>query len=862
MSDDRDLPIERTQPVDIEQELRKSYLDYAMSVIIGRALPDVRDGLKPVHRRVLYGMWESGNRAGRAYKKSARIVGDVMGKYHPHGDSAIYDTIVRLAQDFSMRYPLVDGQGNFGSIDGDSPAAMRYTEIRLTRLSEEMLKEDIDKETVDWIPNYDESEMEPQVLPARIPTLLVNGSAGIAVGMATNIPPHNLTEVIDAVILMIEDPEVSFARLVEVLPGPDFPTAGFIHGIRGIHEAYVSGRGTIQVRARATIEDMPKDRQRILVSEIPYQVNKAKLIERMADLVRDKKLEGISDIRDESDRDGIRIVIELKRGEVAEVILNSLYKHTQLQTTFGINMLAIVDNQPQVLNLKQILKHFLDHRKTIVIRRVRFDLRKAEHRAHILEGLLKALDHIDEIITTIRASRTPEEAGTSLMERFAFTEIQAKAILAMRLQRLTGLERDKLVEEYREVMELIERLRAILASDQLLLEEIRGELLEIRETYGDERRTEIIHETHDITIEDMIADEDMVITVTRAGYVKRSPLAIYREQGRGGKGRKGMETKDDDFVEHLYIASAHSYILVFTESGRVHWLKVHRIPELSPASRGKAIVNLLQLEKTEKVATTFAVRDFEEGYLVFATENGTVKKTELKAFGNPRVGGIIAINIDDDDRLLGVRLTDGQSDVLLATAGGYSIRFPEADEETEDGKKLTGVRAMGRVARGVRGIDLRTGDRVVSVEALDREGDLLTVAAGGYGKRTTLEEYRRQSRGGKGIINLKVTAKTGEVVAVKQVRPGDGMVLITQAGKLIRSSVDGVSTIGRATQGVKVMDLGADDRVVAVAKIVDRDDDEESTEKTAGDGSSGEGDDDAMLDDPTRKDPSADEPIN
>ena len=863
MSDDHDLKVERTQPVDIEQELRKSYLDYAMSVIIGRALPDVRDGLKPVHRRVLYGMWESGNRAGRAYKKSARIVGDVMGKYHPHGDSAIYDTIVRLAQDFSMRYPLVDGQGNFGSIDGDSAAAMRYTEIRLTRLSEEMLKEDIDKETVDWIPNYDESEMEPQVLPARVPNLLVNGSAGIAVGMATNIPPHNLSEVINAVILMIEDPEVPFSKLIEVLPGPDFPTAGFIHGIRGIHEAYVSGRGTIYVRARAAIEDMPKDRQRILVSEIPYQVNKAKLIERMADLVRDKKVEGISDIRDESDRDGIRIVIELKRGEVGEVILNSLYKLTQLQTSFGINMLAIVDNQPQVLNLKQILKHFLDHRKTIVIRRVRFDLRKAEHRAHILEGLLKALDHIDEIITTIRASRTPDEARGSLVERFSFTEIQAKAILDMRLQRLTGLEREKLVEEYREVMELIERLRAILASDQLLLDEIRGELLEIRETYGDARRTEIIHHTHDITIEDMIADEDMVITVTRAGYVKRSPLSIYREQGRGGKGRKGMETKDDDFVEHLYIASAHSYILVFTESGRVHWLKVHRIPELSPAARGTAIVNLLQLERSEKVATTFAVRDFEEGYLVFATENGTVKKTELQAFRHPRVGGIIAINIDEDDRLLGVRLTDGQSDVLLATAGGYSIRFPEGDEETEDGKKLTGVRAMGRVTRGVRGIDLRPGDRVVSMEAVDREGDLLTVATGGYGKRTVIGDYRRQSRGGKGIINLKVSDKTGEVVAVKQVRPGDGMVLITLAGKLIRSSVDGVSRIGRATQGVKVMNLGSEDRVVAVAKIVDRDEDGEDAEAAVDDGDGDSGaDDGAMLEDPTSRDPSADEPIN
>ncbi|MCP3958579.1 MAG: DNA gyrase subunit A [bacterium] len=833
MSDDRDIPIEKTQPVDIEHEMRKSYLDYAMSVIIGRALPDVRDGLKPVHRRVLYGMWESGNRAGRAYKKSARIVGDVMGKYHPHGDSAIYDTVVRLAQDFSMRYPLVDGQGNFGSLDGDSAAAMRYTEIRLTRLSEEMLREDIDKETVDWLPNYDESETEPQVLPARIPNLLVNGSAGIAVGMATNIPPHNLTEVIDALVLMIEDPAVPYPQLLEVLPGPDFPTGGFIHGVQGIQEAYFSGRGTIQVRARATVEDMPKDRQRILVSEIPYQVNKARLVERIADLVREKRVEGISDIRDESDRNGIRIVIELKRGEVGEVILNTLYKLSQLQTSFGINMLAIVDNQPQVLGLKPILEHFLNHRKTVVIRRVRFDLRKAEHRAHILEGLLKALDHIDEIITTIRASQTPDEARESLMKQFTFTEIQAKAILDMRLQRLTGLEREKLVEEYSEIMALIERLRAILGSDQMLLDEIKGELLEIRETYGDARRTEIIQHAHDISIEDMIADEDMVITVTRAGYVKRSPLAIYREQSRGGKGRKGMETKDDDFVEHLYIASAHSYVLVFTESGRVHWIKVHRIPELSPASRGKAIVNLLELDSTEKVATTVAVRDFEEGYLIFATENGTVKKTALEAYSNPRVGGIIAIVVDDGDRLFDVRLTDGESDVLLATAGGYSIRFPETTEIRDDGSKLEGVRAMGRVARGVRGVNLgrRSEDRVVSLAVLDQEGDLLTFTAGGFGKRTKLDDYRRQSRGGKGILNLdrKRIDQTGPVVGVKQVRDGHSAMLITVGGKLIRIPIDdSIRTVGRASKGVKVMNLGDEDRLVAVAKIVEEEDEIEA----------------------------------
>jgi DNA gyrase subunit A len=847
MSEEKNLPPLNIEPVDIEQELKRSYLDYAMSVIIGRALPDVRDGLKPVHRRVLYGMWESGNRAGRAYKKSARIVGDVMGKYHPHGDSAIYDAIVRLAQPFSMRYPLVDGQGNFGSIDGDSAAAMRYTEIRLTRLAEEMLKEDIDKETVDWLANYDGSESEPTVLPSRLPNLLINGSAGIAVGMATNIPPHNLSEVIDAVLLLIEKPECTFAEIIEVLPGPDFPTAGFIHGVDGIHQAYVTGRGTIQVRARADIEDLPKDRQAIIVTEIPYQVNKAKLIERIATLIREKRVEGISDLRDESDRDGIRVVIELKRGEVGEVILNTLYKHTQLQTTFGMNMLAIVDNQPRVLNLKQILLHFLNHRKTVVIRRVRFDLNKAEQRAHILEGLLKALDHIDEIITLIRSSQTPEDARIGMMETFAFTEVQAQAILDMRLQRLTGLEREKIVEEYREIMALIERLRAILASDQLLLEEIKKELLEIKETYGDKRRTEIIGETHDITIEDMIADEDMVITVTKAGYVKRSPLALYREQGRGGKGRKGMETKDGDFVEHLHIASAHSYVLVFTESGRVHWLKVHRIPALSPASRGKAIVNLLDLEKNEKVATTVAVRDFEEGYLVFSTEQGTVKKTELQAYSNPRAGGIIAINVDEGDRLLDVRFSDGEHEIFLATANGIGIRFSEGD-----------IRAMGRATRGVRGINLREGDRVVSMTALEDEGDIMTITSGGYGKRTRLEEYRTQSRGGYGIINIKVGEKIGEVVGARQVISGDGMMLITQAGKLIRINVDGVRQIGRATQGVKVMDLGSDDRLVAIAKIVDREEEEDEGEESGEPvetaeteaGEAGEGDEPSPEEDP------------
>ncbi|MCG8457625.1 MAG: DNA gyrase subunit A, partial [Holophagales bacterium] len=691
------------------------------------------------------------------------------------------------------------------------------------RLSEELLREDIDKETVDWAPNYDNSELEPSVLPARVPNLLINGSAGIAVGMATNIPPHNLGEVIDACIRLIREPDITLGELVQVMPGPDFPTAGFIYGVRGIHEAYATGRGTIRVRARARVEEMKGDRQRIIVSELPYQVNKARLLERIGELVREKRIEGISDLRDESDRDGIRMVIELKRGEVGEVILNTLYKLTQLQTSFGINMLAIVDNQPQVLNLKQILGHFIDHRRTVVIRRVRFDLRKAEARAHILEGLLKALDVIDEIIATIRASQTVDEARSGLIEGFAFSQVQAQAILDMRLQRLTGLEREKLVEEYREVMALIERLRAILGSDSLLLELIENELREIRDAYGDPRRTEIIGEVADITLEDMIADEDMVITVTKSGYIKRSPLSLYREQGRGGKGRKGMETKDGDFVEHLYIASAHSYVLVFTQSGRVHWIKVYEIPELGPAAKGRSIVNLLDLDSSEVIATTAAVRELDEGYIVFATKSGTVKKTEMSAFSRPRAGGIIAINIDESDELLDVRITDGRQDIFLATADGYSIRFPESDEEQEDGRTLTGVRTMGRVARGVRGIDLRPGDRVVSMAALGSDGDILTVSSNGFGKRTGVEEYRRQGRGGMGILNLRVNEKTGPVAGVRHVRPEDGVMLITQGGKLIRINVDGVSRIGRATQGVTIMNLEAPDRVVAVAKIVSED---------------------------------------
>jgi DNA gyrase subunit A len=820
MSDENPiLPSEQPIGVDIEEEMKRSYLDYAMSVIIGRALPDVRDGLKPVHRRVLYGMWESGNRSDRPYKKSARIVGDVMGKYHPHGDSAIYDTVVRMAQGFAMRYPLVDGQGNFGSIDGDNPAAMRYTEVRLTKLAEEMIREDIDKETVDWGPNYDGSETEPLVLPARVPNLLVNGASGIAVGMATNIPPHNLSEVVDGLMMLI------------AIPGPDFPTAGFIHGLSGIHSAYTTGRGIVQVRAKAEIETHARgERQSIVVTEIPYQVNKARLIERIAELIREKKIEGVSDLRDESDREGIRIVLDIKRNDVPEIILNSLYKMTQMQTTFGIILLAIVDNQPKVLTLKELLYHFLNHRKTVIIRRTRYDLRKAEERAHILEGLLKALDHLDEVIATIRSSQTPPEAKERLMTGFALSEVQAQAILEMRLQRLTGLEREKIVDEYRELMILIERLRAILGSDQLVLEEIRRELRELKDAYGDKRRTQIIPEMADISIEDMIADEPMVITVSRTGYIKRSPLTLYREQHRGGKGRTGMGTKTDDFVEHLYVATAHSYILVFTESGRVYWLKVHEIPEAGPAARGKAIVNLLNLEPHERLATTVSVRTFpEDRYLLFATANGTVKKTELAAYSNPRADGIIGINIDEGDRLLAVRETDGQKDILMATAKGFAIRFPETD-----------VRPMGRATYGVRGLTLRKGDRVVGMEALDpHDGEVLSVTERGFGKRTPVDDYRKQSRGGLGIINLKVTPKTGEVVGARHVVAGDGLMLISQEGQIIRIRVSGVRLVGRSAQGVKLMDLYGEDRLVAIAKVAEEEDAPELA-ALAGEGGDGE----------------------
>ena len=819
------LPFERPVPVDIEEEMKRSYLDYAMSVIIGRALPDARDGLKPVHRRVLYGMWEAGNTSSKPYKKSARIVGDVMGKYHPHGDTAIYDTVVRMAQPFSLRYLLVDGQGNFGSIDGDNPAAMRYTEVRLTKLAEAMLEGDIDKETVEWVPNYDGQESEPAVLPAKVPNLLVNGSGGIAVGMATNIPPHNLGEVIAALELLIDDRATPTAKLMKAIPGPDFPTAGFIHGLEGIRQAYETGRGIIQMRARAAIETQRRgEKQAIIVTEIPYQVNKARLIEKIADLVREKRVEGISDLRDESDRDGIRIVVEIKRGEMPEIVLNQLYKLTPMQSTFGIILLAIVDNQPRVLTLKDLLVHFLDHRKVVVIRRTRFDLRKAEERAHIVEGLLKALDLLDEVITTIRSSQTPAEARERLVEELAFSGPQADAILDMRLQRLTGLERQKLVDESGELLQLIDRLRAILASEKLLLEEIRGELRELKERFGDARRTEIIPETHEIRIEDMIADEDLVITVSSSGYVKRSPLSLYRSQNRGGKGRTGMTIKDDDFVEHLFVASAHSYLLVFTaESGRVHWLRVYDIPQAGPAAKGKAIVNLLELTTEERVAATVAVREFAaDRFLVFATEKGTIKKTPLAEYGNPRAGGIIAINVEKGDRLLAVAITDGAKDLFLATEKGMSIRFPESE-----------VRPMGRATTGVRGIKLRKGDVVVGMAVFEPGGAILTAAERGVGKRTSVDDYRPQGRGGLGIINLKVTARTGPVVGVRMVVPGDQVLLITEEGMIIRTEVDQIREIGRSTQGVKLIDLDGKDKLVALAKVVER-------EEPAADGGTGQ----------------------
>jgi DNA gyrase subunit A len=796
-------------PVNIIDEMRKSYLDYAMSVIIGRALPDVRDGLKPVHRRVLFAMYDLGNTYNKAYKKSARIVGDVIGKYHPHGDSAVYDTIVRLVQDFSVRYPLIDGQGNFGSVDGDNAAAMRYTEVRMARLSDELLA-DIDKETVDFGPNYDDSLSEPLVLPARFPNLLVNGSAGIAVGMATNVPPHNLTEIINATILLIENPGATLDQVMELVPGPDFPTAGFIYGRSGIRAAYQSGRGIIVLRARAAIERLSRDREAIVVTEIPYQVNKAKLIERIAELVRDKKIEGISDLRDESDRDGMRIVIELKKDEPSQVVLNNLYKMTPMQTSFGIILLAIVRNQPRVLNLREALLCFIEHRKEVVRRRTLFELGKAEDRAHILEGLKRALDMLDEVIALIRASKEPAIAREGLMTRFQFSEKQAQAILEMRLQRLTGLEREKIVAEYEEILKLIARLKEILASEKVLEGVVIDELREVQKAFGDERRTQIVDEEVEITLEDLIAEEDVVITVTHSGYIKRTMASLYHPQGRGGKGRIGMTTRDEDFIDHVFIASTHSYLLVFTNRGQVYWLKVYEIPDVGTAGKGKAIVNLVNLGKDEKIADIIAVKSFDTNeFVMMATRNGIVKKTALTEYSNPRSSGIIGINIPEDDELIGCQLTDGSFDILLATRMGKAIRFSEEN-----------VREMGRAARGVIGIRMSGEDKVVAMSAFKGSGQFLTVTEKGFGKRTDVEEYPCQGRGGSGVINIKVGQKNGVVVNTCHVQEEASVMLITANGKLIQLYADDIrNTQTRAAVGVKCIDIDEGDYVASVTVV-------------------------------------------
>ena len=803
-------------PINIEDEIRQSYMDYAMSVIIGRALPDARDGLKPVHHRVLYAMYDLGNDWNRAYKKSARVVGDVIGKYHPHGDVAVYDTIVRMAQDFSMRYPLVDGQGNFGSVDGDPPAAMRYTEIRMARIAGELLA-DLDKETVDFVPNYDETLKEPVVLPARIPNLLVNGSSGIAVGMATNIPPHNLGEIVDALVALIERPDITIAELMQHVPGPDFPTAGFIHGRSAIRDAYHTGKGILQLRARAGTEtDKRTGRTAIIVKEIPYQVNKARLIERIAELVNDKKIDGISDLRDESDRDGMRIVIELKRDANADIVLNQLYKLTPMQESFGVIMLAIVDNRPKLLTLKDALQVFLGHRKEVVTRRTVFELRKAEERLHILDGLKIALDHLDAVIRLIRAAKDPATAKAGLVQQFQLSELQAQAILDMRLQRLTGLERDKIIEEHTATLQQIARYKEILGDEREVYKIIVAELHEVKKLHADERRTEIVDESTDISIEDMIVEEDMAVTISHEGYIKRNAATLYRAQRRGGRGKVGATTKEEDFVEHLFVASTHSYILFFTTTGQVYWLKVHELPQAGRAARGKAIVNLLNLEKDEKISAFLPVREFQEDrYIIFATKNGTVKKTDLMAYANPRKAGIIAISLDPGDEVIGVRLTDGQQEIILSTREGQAIRFKEAD-----------VRPMGRGAGGVRGISLDEGDSVVGVDVVSPGATLLAVAERGYGKRTEMDEYRLTRRGGKGIITMKTTDKTGLVIGVRMVTDDDDIMLVTDGGKVIRTPARGISIISRNTQGVRLIDLAEGEKVVGVARLAEKEEEE------------------------------------
>lgn len=801
----------RILPVNLEQEMRNSYIDYAMSVIVSRALPDVRDGLKPVHRRILYAMQEAGMTSGKPYKKSARIVGEVLGKYHPHGDSSVYDAIVRMAQDFSMRYMLADGHGNFGSVDGDPPAAMRYTEVRMAKIAELMLQ-DIDKDTVDFVPNYDESLKEPSVLPSKFPELLVNGTSGIAVGMATNIPPHNMSEVIDGVLMLIDNPDASVEELMTVIKGPDFPTGGLIMGTTGIRDAYTTGRGSVKMRAKAHIETMSNGKPRIVVTELPYQVNKARLIEKIAELARDKQIEGITDLRDESDRKGMSIVIELRKDINPDIMLNQLYKHTQLQDTFGVIMLALVDNQPRILTLKQVLHYYIQHQEDVITRRTRYELSKAEARAHILEGLTIALDHLDAVITTIRESQTADIARNALMDAFKLSEKQAQAILDLRLQRLTGLEREKIEEEYQEVLKKIEWLKSVLADESKIMTIIKEELTAVKEKYGDARRTAITYDISEMSEEDLIADEDVVLTISHNNYIKRMKLDTYNKQNRGGQGILGMSTKEGDFVENILITTTHHTILFFTSRGRVHYLKAYQIAEASRQARGTALINLLKLDKGEKITAVLQVREYNPAkYLFMATRKGIVKKVQLSEFNTSRKLGVIALKLDDDDELIGVKQTDGQKQIVIGTRNGYAIIFDE-DE----------VRSMGRVARGVKGIKLRDGDEVVGMDTIKRDSEILTVTAGGYGKRTKVEEYTTHHRGAMGVINLRVTEKTGEVIGLKVVRDGQELMLISTNGIIIRTGLDKISVIGRASQGVIIMKTAEDDKVASMAILTQK----------------------------------------
>ena len=803
-----DISHGKIQPIRIEDEMQKSYIDYAMSVIVSRALPDVRDGLKPVHRRILFAMHEAGMTSNKPHKKSARIVGEVLGKFHPHGDSSVYDATVRMAQDFSIRYMMVDGHGNFGSVDGDSAAAMRYTEVRMSKIAEEML-DDIEKDTVDFVPNYDESLQEPSVLPAKVPNLLINGATGIAVGMATNIPPHNLGEVVDGLVKMIDNPEVTLEELIEVIPGPDFPTGATIMGTEGIRSAYATGRGAVRMRAVARIERMSNGKQRILITEIPYQVNKARLIETIAGLARDKVIEGITDLRDESDRKGMRIVMELRRDTNPDVLLNQLYKHTQLQDTFGVNMLALVDGRPRTLGLREILYLYLEHQKVIIVRRTIFDLKKAQDRAHILEGLRIALDHIDSIINTIREAATVDIARTALMETFSLSEKQSQAILELRLQRLTGLEREKIDRDYMETIDLIQNLKAILADDAKVFGIIRETLLEMKRRFGDKRRTEIIAQPQDFSREDLIAEEDIVITITHSGYVKRQPIDTYRSQKRGGRGIQGAGTKEEDFVEHLFASTTHHHVFFFTTRGRVFVIKGYELPEASRTARGTAIVNLLSLQPEEKITAVIPVREFTEGaFLFMGTRNGIVKKTNLVEFDSVRKNGLIAIVLDDNDELIGVKLTDGEQQIILGTRDGMAITFSEQD-----------VRPIGRSARGVKGINLQEMDAIVGMETMSPDGQVLVVSELGYGKRTAVDQYRPQTRGGKGLINLKVTEKTGAVVGLRVVRPEQDLLLINNDGIIIRMDVGQIRVIGRNTQGVALMRMVDNQKIVALAMV-------------------------------------------